>query len=212
MVAHRDHWFVRETIGLLAPHLAAARCLRAQPLRRHRRRLVLCRHPVRIGARRRPLLHADGRADNDRRARAAPSISGCSRWSTAALALADPVLRRGRAGSVSQRMAGTPSKRRAALDLGLVTVAPDALDWDDEIRLAIEERASLSPDALTGHGGQSALCRAGDHGDADLRPALGVAELDLHRGPTRSGGKARSNASAAARGRASTGRGYRGGR
>jgi benzoyl-CoA-dihydrodiol lyase len=33
---------------------------------------------------------------------------------------------------------------------GLVTFAPDALDWDDEIRLAIEERTSLSPDALTG--------------------------------------------------------------
>lgn len=33
---------------------------------------------------------------------------------------------------------------------GLVTFAPDELDWDDEIRLAIEERASLSPDALTG--------------------------------------------------------------
>lgn len=37
-----------------------------------------------------------------------------------------------------------------ALQLGLVTVAPDDLDWEDEIRLAIEERASLSPDALTG--------------------------------------------------------------
>jgi benzoyl-CoA-dihydrodiol lyase len=37
-----------------------------------------------------------------------------------------------------------------ALRLGLVTVAPDSLDWGDEIRLAIEERASLSPDALTG--------------------------------------------------------------
>jgi len=35
-------------------------------------------------------------------------------------------------------------------DLGLVTFAPDDLDWDDEIRLAIEERTSLSPDALTG--------------------------------------------------------------
>ncbi|HVL58815.1 MAG TPA: 2,3-epoxybenzoyl-CoA dihydrolase [Burkholderiaceae bacterium] len=33
--------------------------------------------------------------------------------------------------------------------LGLVTMAPDELDWDDEIRIAIEERASLSPDALT---------------------------------------------------------------
>lgn len=38
----------------------------------------------------------------------------------------------------------------AALELGLITVTPDALDWEDEIRLAIEERTSLSPDALTG--------------------------------------------------------------
>ncbi|MGL1835166.1 2,3-epoxybenzoyl-CoA dihydrolase, partial [Rhodocyclaceae bacterium SMB388] len=34
--------------------------------------------------------------------------------------------------------------------LGLVTEAPDDLDWADEIRIAIEERAALSPDALTG--------------------------------------------------------------
>ena len=33
---------------------------------------------------------------------------------------------------------------------GLVTFAPDDLDWDDEVRLALEERASFSPDALTG--------------------------------------------------------------
>ena len=37
-----------------------------------------------------------------------------------------------------------------ALELGLVTFAPDDLDWDDEVRIALEERASLSPDALTG--------------------------------------------------------------
>ncbi len=34
--------------------------------------------------------------------------------------------------------------------LGLVTATPDELDWDDEIRIALEQRASLSPDALTG--------------------------------------------------------------
>ena len=34
--------------------------------------------------------------------------------------------------------------------LGLVTSAPDAVDWDDEVRLLLEERASFSPDALTG--------------------------------------------------------------
>jgi benzoyl-CoA-dihydrodiol lyase len=37
-----------------------------------------------------------------------------------------------------------------ALDAGLITVAPDELDWEDELRMAIEERCSLSPDALTG--------------------------------------------------------------
>jgi benzoyl-CoA-dihydrodiol lyase len=37
-----------------------------------------------------------------------------------------------------------------ARDLGLVTATPDDIDWEDEVRIAIEERASLSPDALTG--------------------------------------------------------------
>ncbi len=38
----------------------------------------------------------------------------------------------------------------AANKLGLVTFAPDDIDWDDEVRIAFEERASLSPDAMTG--------------------------------------------------------------
>ena len=38
----------------------------------------------------------------------------------------------------------------AAEEAGLITFAPDELDWEDEIRVAIEERTSLSPDALTG--------------------------------------------------------------
>jgi len=37
-----------------------------------------------------------------------------------------------------------------AVESGLVSFAPDELDWDDEVRLAIESRAALSPDALTG--------------------------------------------------------------
>jgi len=37
-----------------------------------------------------------------------------------------------------------------ALELGLVTFAPDDIDWAEEVRIAVEERASLSPDALTG--------------------------------------------------------------
>ena len=37
-----------------------------------------------------------------------------------------------------------------ALEAGLITFAPDDIDWDDELRLLLEERASFSPDALTG--------------------------------------------------------------
>jgi benzoyl-CoA-dihydrodiol lyase len=43
-----------------------------------------------------------------------------------------------------------PLEASEAEETGLVTAAYDDIDWDDEIRLAIEERASLSPDALTG--------------------------------------------------------------
>ena len=43
-----------------------------------------------------------------------------------------------------------PFDPQAALDAGLVSFAPDELDWDDEVRLAVEGRAALSPDALTG--------------------------------------------------------------
>jgi benzoyl-CoA-dihydrodiol lyase len=39
---------------------------------------------------------------------------------------------------------------KTAASLGLVTAAPDDIDWEDEVRIAVEERASLSPDALTG--------------------------------------------------------------
>ena len=45
---------------------------------------------------------------------------------------------------------GSPLDAEAASGLGLITSAPDDIDWADEVRLAIEERVSLSPDALTG--------------------------------------------------------------
>ena len=43
-----------------------------------------------------------------------------------------------------------PHGAQAARDAGLVSFAPDDLDWDDEVRLAVESRAAFSPDALTG--------------------------------------------------------------
>jgi benzoyl-CoA-dihydrodiol lyase len=52
---------------------------------------------------------------------------------------------------VAELLAETqPFDPASALDAGLVSFTPDELDWDDEVRLAIEGRAALSPDALTG--------------------------------------------------------------
>ncbi|HEU5269397.1 MAG TPA: 2,3-epoxybenzoyl-CoA dihydrolase [Jatrophihabitans sp.] len=48
------------------------------------------------------------------------------------------------------KRAGEPLAAEQAEELGLITFAPDDLDWDAEIRIALEERASFSPDALTG--------------------------------------------------------------
>ena len=50
----------------------------------------------------------------------------------------------------AEKRAGEALEAEDAETLGLVTFAPDDLDWDEEIRIAIEERASFSPDALTG--------------------------------------------------------------
>jgi benzoyl-CoA-dihydrodiol lyase len=49
-----------------------------------------------------------------------------------------------------EKRAGEPVTADDAEELGLVTFAPDDIDWDDEVRIAVEERASFSPDALTG--------------------------------------------------------------
>jgi benzoyl-CoA-dihydrodiol lyase len=52
--------------------------------------------------------------------------------------------------SAARAAIGSVLSASQAESLGLVTAAPDALDWQDEIRLAVEERAALSPDALSG--------------------------------------------------------------
>jgi benzoyl-CoA-dihydrodiol lyase len=72
-----------------------------------------------------------------------PMANGRTRLQTRFLA--DPT----QIDNLHQRV-GEPLLAPVATELGLVTFAPDELDWDDEVRLAIEERASFSPDALTG--------------------------------------------------------------
>jgi benzoyl-CoA-dihydrodiol lyase len=49
-----------------------------------------------------------------------------------------------------EKSAGEPLQAEEAERLGLVTFAPDDIDWDEEVRIAVEERASFSPDALSG--------------------------------------------------------------
>jgi benzoyl-CoA-dihydrodiol lyase len=49
-----------------------------------------------------------------------------------------------------EKSVGEPLAAEDAEQLGLVTFAPDDLDWDEEVRITVEERASFSPDALTG--------------------------------------------------------------
>jgi benzoyl-CoA-dihydrodiol lyase len=71
-----------------------------------------------------------------------PGSNGLSRLETRFL---------GAPAAVEEALAyGGPFDAAAALAAGLVSFTPDDLDWDDEVRLAIEERAALSPDALTG--------------------------------------------------------------
>jgi benzoyl-CoA-dihydrodiol lyase len=71
-----------------------------------------------------------------------PMANGLSRLATRLLADPEKAAR--------TLAAGRALGARESLEAGLATFAPDDLDWDDEVRLAIEERASLSPDALTG--------------------------------------------------------------
>src|SRR5438128_2545597 len=72
-----------------------------------------------------------------------PMVNGLTRL--ASRFLAEP----GRTDKLRARI-GEDLDAAAAAEAGLVTFTPDDIDWDDEVRIAIEERAAFSPDALTG--------------------------------------------------------------
>jgi benzoyl-CoA-dihydrodiol lyase len=72
-----------------------------------------------------------------------PMVNGTSRLATRFIGTPDKV-------DILRSRNGAFFTAEDAVREGLVTVAPDDIDWEDEIRLALEERASLSPDALTG--------------------------------------------------------------
>ena len=72
-----------------------------------------------------------------------PMVNGLSRL--ASRFLAEP----GRVDDLKGRI-GEDLDATAAAETGLVTFTPDDIDWEDEVRIAVEERVAFSPDALTG--------------------------------------------------------------
>jgi len=153
MLADADkHWLMRETVGLLRRTFArldvAARSLYAIVDRESCFAGTLLE--LALAADRTYMLALDA-GDNDAPAIALspanlglyPMANGLTRLANRFCGEAAPV-------EAAAARIGETLPAAEALALGLVTAAPDELDWDDEIRLALEERASLSPDALTG--------------------------------------------------------------
>jgi len=152
LLAHKDHWFVRETIGLLRRTFArldvSSRSLFAliEPGSCFAGTLL----ELSLACDR--IYHLALPDDEQRAPKITvgeanfglyPMVTGQSRLARRFYEEA-PALDAVRA-KVAQALDAD-----AAFALGLVTAAPDDIDWDDEIRIALEERAAMSPDALTG--------------------------------------------------------------
>ena len=147
--AQRDHWFVRETIGMLRRTLAR--------LDVSSRTLIALIEPgscfagtlleFALAADRTYMADFSDRAPSitlsELNFGAFPRVDGQSRLSSRFYGEASAI-------DPLARSTGQPMTPKQALDLGLITAALDDIDWLDEIRLVLEERASLSPDALTG--------------------------------------------------------------
>jgi benzoyl-CoA-dihydrodiol lyase len=147
--AHRGHWFVRETLGLLRRTVAR--------LDVSSRTLIALVEPgscfagtlleLALAADRTYMLDAvEGAPElalSELNFGSYPRVDGHPRLASRFYGDADPI-------AAARAAAGRKLSPKEALDLGLITAAPDELDWNDEIRIVLEERASLSPDALTG--------------------------------------------------------------
>ncbi|AKP91554.1 2,3-epoxybenzoyl-CoA dihydrolase [Achromobacter ruhlandii] len=149
---HADHWFVRETAGLLRRTLArldvTSRSLFAlvEPGSCFAGTLL----ELALAADRSYMLDSDGEEHDAARLivgeanfGAYPMVNGQSRLQRRFHEETAPL-------EAVRARAGQPLAARDALELGLVTYAPDSIDWDDEVRMMLEERRALSPDALTG--------------------------------------------------------------
>ena len=151
IVAHQGNWFVREVLGFMRRTFArldvTSRSLYAiiEPGSCFVGSLL----ELALAADRSYMLDTtDGSGINTLALSAMnfgplPMVNGLSRIDARFYQEAAPV-------AALQASLGKSLVPQDALALGLITAAPDELDWAEEIRIAIEERAALSPDALTG--------------------------------------------------------------
>jgi len=152
LIAHQDHWLVRETIGALRRTFArldvSSRSLFAlvEPGSAFAGSLA----ELSFAADRTYMLALPDDTErapkitlNEFNFGLLPMVNDQSRLQRRFYEEAAPL-------EAARAAAGKPLDADAALALGLVTAAPDDIDWDDEIRIAIEERAAMSPDSLTG--------------------------------------------------------------
>jgi len=150
--ANASHWFVRETLGMLRRTLArldvSSRSMFA--IIEKESCFAGTLFELALAADRSYMLQLpDDPQDAPRLALSAlnfgsyPMANGIARIEARFCGEHEPV-------RAAKDNLGVELDGQQALELGLVTVTPDDLDWDDEVRIAIEERASLSPDALTG--------------------------------------------------------------
>ena len=148
LVAHGDHWFVREVIGLMRRTLKrldlSARSFFA--LIDEGSAFAGTFFELALAADRSYMLHDPERPVSihlsGMNAGVLPMSNGLSRLETRFY---------GEPARVGEVLANDgPYDPEMALAAGLVTFAPDDLDWDDELRVFVEERNGFSPDALTG--------------------------------------------------------------
>ncbi|MCE2899256.1 MAG: 2,3-epoxybenzoyl-CoA dihydrolase [Betaproteobacteria bacterium] len=150
--AHAHHWLVRETVGWLRRALArlevSSRSLYA--IAGEGSCFAGTLAELALGADRSFMLALP--ADDAAAPRLTLSRANFGRYPMAngLSRIANRFMGDAAAVAAAEAVAGDALTATVAEELGLVTFAPDDIDWADEVRLAIEERASLSPDALTG--------------------------------------------------------------
>ncbi|WP_316156800.1 2,3-epoxybenzoyl-CoA dihydrolase [Cupriavidus sp. BIC8F] len=152
LLAHKDHWLVRETIGLLRRTLSRLDVSSRSLFALIEPQSCFAGTFLELALACDRSYHLALPDDEDR----APKITvaevnfGLYPMATGQSRLGRRFYDEQPALDAVRAKAGQPLDADAAYALGLVTANPDDIDWTDEVRIALEERVAMSPDALTG--------------------------------------------------------------